>query len=174
MFETKGKKKEIPPEGKEPFTFLARGFEFKGTLTFEGTVRIDGSVAGEIRSSGTIILGEHAASEGDVSAGTIIIGGQITGNVMATGKVHLLPTAVLRGDVMAPLVQMDEGGSFHGDGDKIVPVGKAKDMVDAAKNAGGDSKLTVYPDAGHGVWDKAYRDEKLWEWFLQFPPKKKK
>lgn len=114
MFETKGKKKEIPPEGKEPFTFLARGFEFKGTLTFEGTVRIDGSVAGEIRSSGTIILGEHAAIEGDVSAGTIIIGGKITGNVMATGKVHLLPTAVLRGDVMAPLVQMDEGVSFHG------------------------------------------------------------
>jgi len=114
MFETKGKKKEIPPEGKETFTFLARGFEFKGTLTFEGTVRIDGSVAGEIRSSGTIILGEHAAIEGDVSAGTIIIGGKITGNVMAIRKVHLLPTAVLRGDVMAPLVQMDEGVSFHG------------------------------------------------------------
>ena len=114
MFTTKGKRKETPPEGKETFTFLARGFEFKGTLTFEGTVRIDGSVAGEIRSSGTIILGEHAAVEGDVSAGTIVSGGKITGNVMATEKVHLLPTAVLRGDVMAPLVQMDEGVSFHG------------------------------------------------------------
>ena len=114
MFTAKGKRKETPPEGKETFTFLARGFEFKGTLTFEGTVRIDGSVAGEIRSSGTIILGEHAAIEGDVSAGTIVSGGKITGNVMATEKVHLLPTAVLRGDVMAPLVQMDEGVSFHG------------------------------------------------------------
>ncbi len=114
MFAAKGKKKEIPPEGKETFTFLARGFEFKGTLTFDGTVRIDGSVAGEIRSNGTIILGEHAVVEGDVSAGTIVSGGKITGNVMATGKVHLLPTAVLRGDVMAPLVQMDEGVSFHG------------------------------------------------------------
>jgi cytoskeletal protein CcmA (bactofilin family) len=114
MFAAKGKKKEIPPEGKETFTFLARGFEFKGTLTFDGTVRIDGSVAGEIRSNGTIILGEHAVVEGDVSAGTIVSGGKITGNVMATGKVHLLPTAVLRGDVIAPLVQMDEGVSFHG------------------------------------------------------------
>ena len=114
MFEAKGKKKEIPSEGKETFTFLARGFEFKGTLTFEGTVRIDGSVAGEIRSNGTIILGEHAVIEGDVSAGTIISGGKITGNVMATEKVHFLPTAVLRGDVIAPLVQMDEGVSFHG------------------------------------------------------------
>ena len=114
MFEAKGKKKEITPEGKETFTFLARGFEFKGTLTFDGTVRIDGSVAGEIRSNGTIILGAHAVVEGDVSAGTIVSGGKITGNVVATEKVHFLPTAVLRGDVMAPLVQMDEGVSFHG------------------------------------------------------------
>ena len=114
MFAAKGKKKEIPLEGRETFTFLARGFEFKGTLTFEGTVRIDGRVAGEIRSSGTIILGEHAVVEGDVSAGTIVSGGKITGNVMATGKVHFLQTAVLRGDVIAPLVQMDEGVSFHG------------------------------------------------------------
>jgi cytoskeletal protein CcmA (bactofilin family) len=114
MFEAKGKKKEITPEGKETFTFLARGFEFKGTLIFDGTVRIDGSVAGEIRSNGTIILGEHAVVEGDVSAGTIVSGGKITGNVVATEKVHFLPTAVLRGDVMAPLVQMDEGVSFHG------------------------------------------------------------
>ena len=114
MFDAKGRKKEIAPEGKETLTFLARGFEFKGTLTFDGTVRIDGSVAGEIRSNGTIILGEHAVVEGDVSAGTIVSGGKITGNVMATGKVHFLPTAVLRGDVMAPLVQMDEGVSFHG------------------------------------------------------------
>lgn len=114
MFAAKDKKKGIPPEGKETLTFLARGFEFKGTLTFDGTVRIDGSVAGEIRSSGTIILGEYAAIEGDVSAGTIVSGGKITGNVMATEKVHFLPTAVLRGDVMAPLVQMDEGVSFHG------------------------------------------------------------
>ena len=114
MFDSKSRKKEIPPEGKETFTFLARGFEFKGTLTFDGTVRIDGSVAGEIRSNGTIILGEHAVVEGDVSAGTIVSGGKITGNVVATEKVHFLPTAVLRGDVMAPLVQMDEGVSFHG------------------------------------------------------------
>lgn len=114
MFAPKGKKKELPLDGKGTFTFLARGFEFKGTLTFEGTVQIDGTVRGEIHSNGTINLGEHAVVEGDVSAGTVITGGKITGNVMATEKVHLLSTAMLRGDVMAPLVQMDEGVSFHG------------------------------------------------------------
>ncbi len=114
MFGSDGKKKEIPQAGQETFTFLARGFEFKGILTFEGTVRIDGTVAGEIRSNGTIILGEHAVVEGDVSAGTIVSSGKITGNVIATEKVHFLATAALRGDVMAPLVQMEEGVCFHG------------------------------------------------------------
>ena len=114
MFGSNDKKKETPQAGQETFTFLARGFELKGILTFEGTVRIDGTVAGEIRSSGTVILGEHAVIEGDVSAGTIVSGGTVTGNVMATERVHLLPTAVMHGDVMAPLVQVEEGVCFHG------------------------------------------------------------
>jgi len=114
MLDARGKAHQISSEGKETFTFLARGFVFKGTLTFDGTVRIDGFVTGEIQSTGTVMLGEHAVVEGDIRAGTIVSSGIITGNVRATGKVHLLPNAVLRGDVKAPLVQMDEGVSFHG------------------------------------------------------------
>jgi len=114
MFGSNGKKTELPLGGKETLTFLARGFEFKGSLSFEGTVRIDGTVEGEIRSSGTVILGEHAIIEGDVSAGTVVCGGRVKGNVMATERVHLLPSTVLHGDVIAPLVQIEEGVRFHG------------------------------------------------------------
>ncbi len=114
MFGSNGKKTELPLGGKETLTFLARGFEFKGSLTFEGTVRIDGTVEGEIRSSGTVILGEHAVIEGDVRAETVVSGGRVKGNVMATERVHLLPSAVVHGDVIAPLVQIEEGVRFHG------------------------------------------------------------
>jgi cytoskeletal protein CcmA (bactofilin family) len=114
MFGSNGKKTELPLGGNETRTFLARGFEFKGSLSFEGTVRIDGTVEGEIRSSGTVILGEHAFIAGDVSAGTVVCGGRVTGNVMATERVQLLPSAVLHGDVIAPLVQIEEGVRFHG------------------------------------------------------------
>lgn len=114
MLGLNGKKKELPLGGKETLTFLARGFEFKGRLVFEGTVRIDGTVEGEIHSSGTIILGEHAVIEGNVNAGTIVSGGRVKGNIMATEKVLLLPSAVVFGDVMAPCVQIEEGVRFHG------------------------------------------------------------
>lgn len=61
--------------------------------------------------------------------------------------------------------------AFHGDKDNAVPLKKSQDMIDAIKAAGGEPKLTVYPGVGHNSWDKAYQDEKLWEWFLQHAKK---
>jgi len=56
---------------------------------------------------------------------------------------------------------------FHGEADTVVPVKQSQDMVEAIKAAGGSPKLTVYPGVGHNSWDKAYREEKLYEWFLE-------
>src|SRR2546426_7697848 len=114
MFGSTSKHKELAMAGEETFTFLARGFEFKGTLTFEGTVRIDGMVSGAIYSKGTVILGEHAVIEGDISAGTIVSGGAINGNLTATERVQLLPSAVLNGDLKTPFLQVGERGQLHG------------------------------------------------------------
>jgi cytoskeletal protein CcmA (bactofilin family) len=107
-------KKEAKRLAEETFTFLARGFEFKGILTFDGMVRIDGTVSGEIHTKGTVILGEHAVIEGDVIAGTIVSSGKINGNVTATEKVRLLSPAVLLGTIKAPLLSVEEGARFHG------------------------------------------------------------
>ena len=114
MFGSTSKHKEFELPGEETFTFLARGFEFKGTLTFEGTVRIDGMVSGAIYSKGTVILGEQAVIEGDISAGTIVSGGTINGNLTATERVHLLPSALLIGDLETPFLKVEEGVQLHG------------------------------------------------------------
>src|SRR2546428_9751267 len=114
MFGSTSKDKGFELAGEETFTFLARGFEFKGTLTFEGTVRIDGMVSGAIYSKGTVILGEHAVIEGDISAGTIVSGGTINGNLTATERGQILPSAVLNGDLKTPLLKVEEGGEVHG------------------------------------------------------------
>jgi cytoskeletal protein CcmA (bactofilin family) len=98
----------------EPMTFLARGFEFTGVLSFEGTVRIDGFVSGEIHAKGTLILGEHAVIDGDVKAGTVLSSGTINGNVIASERVRLDSTAALLGSIKAPLLELAEGVRFRG------------------------------------------------------------
>src|SRR2546428_12785879 len=113
MFGKTSKHKEYELAGEETFTFLGRGFEFKGTLTFEGTVRIDGMVSGAIYSKGTVILGEHAVIEGDIIAGTIVSGGTINGNLTATQRGQILPSAVLNGAPQTPSLQVETRGPLH-------------------------------------------------------------
>lgn len=60
---------------------------------------------------------------------------------------------------------------FHGDKDNAVPLDRSREMIEAIKAAGGNPQFTVYPGVGHNSWDKAYRDEKLWEWFLKHSKK---
>src|SRR5438445_209921 len=100
--------------GDEPFTFLGKGAQFKGIIHFEGTIRIDGRLEGEIHTKGTLMVGEHAVIEGDISAGTIVSGGTINGNLTATERVQLLPSAVLNGDLKTPFLKVEEGVQLHG------------------------------------------------------------
>jgi hypothetical protein len=39
-------------------------------------------------------------------------------------------------------------------------------MVDAVKKAGGDIRLTVYPEAQHNSWAETYDNQKVYDWLL--------
>jgi cytoskeletal protein CcmA (bactofilin family) len=114
MFGLSTKTKNAPDSSEDSLTFLARGFEFKGTLNFDGTVRIDGVVTGSVHTKGMLIVGEHAVIDGDVSAGIIISGGRIHGNVTAREKVRFTSTAALAGTVKTPLLAVEEGVRLKG------------------------------------------------------------
>lgn len=98
----------------EIIAFLGKGTEFKGVITYHGTIRIDGRIEGEIITEGTLIVGEGAIIHAEISAGTVISGGQITGNITAIEKIQLLPTAVLDGSIKTPLLMIEEGVRFNG------------------------------------------------------------
>lgn len=99
---------------EENFTFLGKGVDFKGIVNFDGTVRIDGRLEGEIHTTGTLIVGDHAVIKGIISVGTLITSGKINGTVSATEKVQMLKPAVLIGDVKTPVISVEEGAHLHG------------------------------------------------------------
>src|SRR5207245_10679534 len=101
-------------DGDESFTFLGKGAQFKGIIHFEGTIRIDGRLEGEIHTKGTLMVGEHAVIEGDINADIVVCGGQISGNIVAAEKVQLLSTGVVTGTIKTPLLSVEEGVRLHG------------------------------------------------------------
>ncbi len=57
--------------------------------------------------------------------------------------------------------------AFHGGKDPVVPLEKSEEMVAALQSAGGDARLTVYPDAGHDSWTQTYNNPDLYTWLLR-------
>jgi len=108
------KKKETVFFEEEHYTFLGKGVDFKGKAHFDGTVRVDGHFEGEITTSDTLIIGEHAVIKGSIAGGVIVSGGKVEGNITASQKVQLLRPAVLIGDVNSPSFSMEEGVLFQG------------------------------------------------------------
>jgi predicted peptidase len=57
--------------------------------------------------------------------------------------------------------------AFHGAKDEVVPLARSQDMVDAVKEAGGEIKFTVYPEARHDSWTETYNNPEVYEWLLK-------
>lgn len=94
--------------------FLGKGTTFKGIITYEGAIRIDGRVEGEIISQGDLVIGESAVIDAKVSVGTIVCGGEISGDLQASKKIHLLSKSTMSGSLNTPRLIIDEGVKFNG------------------------------------------------------------
>lgn len=64
--------------------------------------------------------------------------------------------------------------AFHGEKDNVVPMSESVQMVDAVNAAGGQAKLTLYPEAGHDSWTQTYANPELYTWLLSHSKSKDK
>ena len=94
--------------------FVGENVEFKGTINYKGTVRIDGRLTGEIHTEGTLIVGQSASVEAKVVAGIVVCQGKLVGDIVAREKIQLISPAVLDGSVKTPSLSMEEGVLFNG------------------------------------------------------------
>ena len=56
--------------------------------------------------------------------------------------------------------------AFHGAKDRAIPLSRTVAMVEALLAAGGNVKLTVYPEAEHDAWTETYDNPELYTWLL--------
>jgi cytoskeletal protein CcmA (bactofilin family) len=94
--------------------FVGKGVEFKGTISYSGTVKIDGYLDGEIHTDGVLLIGEGAIIQAKITAGTIVCKGKVTGDVVAKECIKLRAPAVMNGSVKAPVLSMEDGVLFNG------------------------------------------------------------
>src|SRR3954468_24463976 len=94
-------------------TLLGKGSSFEGKLIFEGTVRIDGKLSGEIFSDDTLVVGEGAEVKAKIEVGVLIVEGTVQGDVRASRSVELHAPARVRGNLETPSLFIDKGLIFE-------------------------------------------------------------
>lgn len=113
-----GKKNESASATAIPFNqmngLLDRGCSFRGKLTFDGSVQINGDFEGEIFSDGTLIVGPEARVNAKISVSTLVVYGQVQGEIDAKAKIEMHTPAKIRANISTPRLSMEEGVLFLG------------------------------------------------------------
>jgi cytoskeletal protein CcmA (bactofilin family) len=95
-------------------TLLSKDAEFNGTVKIQGSVRVDGTVTGDLVSSHAVTVGATGVIEGNITAEDIIVAGRVKGSLVARGRVLLESSAQFEGDLTATKLAVVEGAVFRG------------------------------------------------------------
>ncbi|PIP72450.1 MAG: hypothetical protein COW89_06330 [Nitrospinae bacterium CG22_combo_CG10-13_8_21_14_all_47_10] len=113
--------------------YMGEDTVFNGSLSFDGTVRIDGKFEGQVHTDDTLIIGETGHLVAEISAGTIICMGRVEGALVATKKVEIHANSRVVGNIKSPALYIELGGVLDGSCDmtgketKIIPLLKAEE-----------------------------------------------
>ncbi len=97
---------------------IGAGTVIKGDLMFDGGLRVDGRVHGNVMSAegkpGALVLSEAARIEGEIRVSHVVINGTVVGPVHATDYVELQSKANVTGDVYYRTLEIQLGAVVQG------------------------------------------------------------
>lgn len=94
-------------------TVIGADSKITGELAIGGTVRVDGTVEGDIRAD-WVIVGETGRIRGNVQARMMVLGGRIEGNIDASEIVELKGKGQVFGEICTAKLTISEGALFEG------------------------------------------------------------
>ena len=127
---------EESSNAKEIQASLGKGSRVEGKLSFEGSVRIDGQVEGDINAQDTVVIGKNAEVTAQIHANTVVVEGRVNGDVTARQRIELRAPAKLFGNLVTPSLVIHEGAVFEGH----CTMGGAEGRADRS-----DKKVALFP-----------------------------
>lgn len=114
-------------------TLFDHALEIQGTVTFGGTLEIEGRVIGDVLAAegpdAQVNVREKGMVEGEIRAPKIIVNGKVVGDIYSSKHLELAANAVVNGNVHYHVIEMVKGAQVNGNlihVDDVKP-GKAKE-----------------------------------------------
>lgn len=114
LFKNSDKEDRIVVKKNAITTFIGSDTVIEGALKTKSSIRIDGTIRGDIESEGIIVVTSGGRIEGDVKAANIIVAGVVAGDMSIEDKVNVEPGGEVYGDVITRKFVIDEESIFQG------------------------------------------------------------
>lgn len=136
-----GKNNNSKVDKEKVETILGSGTKIDGNISTKGSLRVEGTVVGEINIEGDLYVGKEAKIENEVKGRNIIIAGKVEGNIIAKNKLEISSTGKVYGDIEMKTIKVEEGAKFEGNS-KILSSSKQKKEVSKQKKEKKSKKKT--------------------------------
>jgi len=95
-------------------TYLGPTITLSGEIRCAETLRIDGSVKGEVHCDQLLTIGEKGCVFASIEGDSVVIAGEVKGDITAKRKITLESTARVTGDLITPGIVIQEGARLEG------------------------------------------------------------
>jgi len=102
------------PSPEAIISIIGPGMNIVGDCETEGSIRIEGSIAGSVRAGKAVVVGEDAWVKGDIRTQDAVVSGKVTGTIVAGSRLEVKATSRIEGDVHACRLQLEEGAVLNG------------------------------------------------------------
>lgn len=113
MFSDNKKKEKQTIEGVSSQNIVAQGTKIIGDFNSEGDFRIDGTIEGNITTTGKIVVGKAGFIKGTLQGTDAYFEGKFSGKLALSGTLTLKANAHIEGDVVVGKLSVEPGATFN-------------------------------------------------------------
>ena len=92
---------------------VAKNTAIIGDIISEGDFRIDGTLEGNIKTKGRVIIGVSGSVKGKIDAVNSDIEGKFSGDLLVQETLTIKATAIISGDVVIGKLSVEPGATFN-------------------------------------------------------------
>ena len=93
---------------------LPLGSSWQGSLTIDGSVKIEGQVTGEVEAKNMVFVAEGAQVDAKVRAALVVIAGELKGAVLCSERLEIKPTGRVSASLSTKSLVVGEGAFISG------------------------------------------------------------
>lgn len=111
--DSKKPKQQTTMETSTQQNIIAKGTKIVGDIASQGPFRIDGTVEGNVKTSGKVVIGKSGFIKGTLQGENADFEGKFSGKLILTGTLSLKTTAHIEGEVHTSKLAVEPGATFN-------------------------------------------------------------